>query len=101
MNLWLPDGTPVFMTPRYLHYACEIPYYPCDAASPEKTIAERVLRAIGTSPPPHFVMVYGLVGGLHGLQLADVVAKVAALLPEDVHAVTTDAFCAGVTRQQM
>ena len=19
-NLWLPDGTPVFMTPRYLHY---------------------------------------------------------------------------------
>ena len=29
-NLWLGDGTPVFMTPRYLHYVCEIPYYACD-----------------------------------------------------------------------
>ena len=47
MNLWLSDGTPVFMTPRYLHYACEIPYYPCDRTDPEITIAQRVVRALG------------------------------------------------------
>ena len=47
VNLWLSDGTPVFMTPRYLHYACEIPYYPCDRTDPEITIAQRVVRALG------------------------------------------------------
>merc|ERR1712194_167990 len=65
VNEWLADGTPVFMTARYLHYVCEIPYYPCDPIHPEQTIAERIVRAMGTESSPRFAMAYGLVAGLH------------------------------------
>ena len=56
VNSWLAEGTPVFMTARYLHYVCEIPYYPCDRQNPTQTIAQRVLRALGSPdlPSPRF-----------------------------------------------
>jgi len=92
VNLWLDDGTPVFMTPRYLHYACEIPDYPCDKENPEQTIADRVVQAVGNHRPPHFVIVYGLVGGLGPRSLQQVVHNVRARLPENFQVVTTDDF---------
>ena len=105
-NLWLGDGTPVFMTPRYLHYVCEIPYYACDPTRPEATIAQRILRAMGDGalPSPRFAMVYGLVSGMRTysggsttkvhVSIFEVIEKVQALLPEAVEVVTTDEFVA-------
>merc|ERR1711957_484306 len=100
VNEWLADGTPVFMTARYLHYVCEIPYYPCDPIHPEQTIAERIVRAMGTQSSPRFAMAYGLVAGLHiestgyRASIFDVITKVQSLLPENVEVVTTDEFVA-------
>ena len=103
-NLWLSDGTPVFMTPRYLHYVCEIPYYPCDATNPEVSIAQRIVRATGGGvlPSPRFAMVYGLVAGMRTydkgsttkvhVSIFETIEKVSALLPENVEVVTTDEF---------
>jgi hypothetical protein len=103
-NLWLSDGTPVFMTPRYLHYVCEIPYYACDATKPEVSIAQRIVRATGGGAlsSPRFAMVYGLVSGMRTydkgsttkvyVSIFEVIEKVSTLLPENVEVVTTDEF---------
>ena len=92
------------MTPRYLHYVCEIPYYACDDAQPEVSIAQRIGEALGggSQQQSRFAMVYGLVSGMRSYHngsttkvyasIFDVIKRVQALVPEDIEVVTTDEF---------